>query len=139
MTTASSLADRLVQMINAERAKVGVSGVTQNAALTAAAKDYAALHFLSTDPFQLNHYLDGSPGDRAKRNGYSGLVAETLVTGAPQAEQLIQAWLNSPSHRDIILDSQYRDIGVGCYEGSYLDANGTTLNLALCVANLGQP
>jgi uncharacterized protein YkwD len=132
------LADRLVQMINNERARLGVSDVTQNAALTTAARDYAALHFLSTDPFQLNHYLDGGPGDRAKRNGYAGLVAEALVTGSPQAEQLMQAWLNSPPHRDIILDSQYRDIGVGCYEGSYVDASGSTLHLALCVANLGQ-
>lgn len=126
-------------MIKNERARLGVSDLTQNAALTAAAQDYAALHFLSTDPFQLNHYLDGSAGDRAKRNGYSGLVAETLATGSPQAEQLMQAWLNSPSHRDIILDSRYRDIGVGCYEGSYVDASGSTLRLALCVANVGRP
>ena len=126
-------------MINDERAKVTVSGVTQNAALTAAAQDYAALHFLSTDPFQLDHYLDGGPQDRAQRNGYTGLVGETLVTGSPQAEQLMQAWLSSPPHRDIILDPQYRDIGVGCYEGSYVDASGSALHLALCVANLGHP
>ncbi len=113
--------------------------MVSHAALTAAAQDYATLHFLSTDPLQLNHYLDGSPEDRAKRNGYTGLVAEALVTGSSQAEQLMEAWLNSPSHRDIILDSQYRDIGVGCYEGSYVDASGSSLHLALCVANLGHP
>ena len=111
----------------------------RNSALTVAAQDYAKLHFLSTDPFQLNHYLDGGPGDRAKRNGYTGLVAEDLVTGSPQAEVLIEAWLSSPGHRDIILGSEYRDIGVGCYEGSYVDASGSTVHLALCVANLGQP
>ena len=128
-----------MQMINNERANAGVSDVTQNAALTAAAQDYAALHFRSTDPFQLDHYLDGGPQDRAQRNGYAGLVAEVLVTGSPWAEQLIEAWLSSPPHRDIILNSQYRDIGVGCYEGSYTDASGSTFRLALCVANLGQP
>jgi uncharacterized protein YkwD len=125
-------------MINNERAKVGVSHLTQNAALNAASQDYAALHFISTDPFQLTHYLDGGPGDRATRNGYTGLVAEALVTGSSQVEQLMQAWLASPPHRDIILDSQYRDIGVGCYEGSYTDSSGTTFLLALCVANLGR-
>ncbi len=113
--------------------------MVRHAALTAASEDYAALHFLSTDPFQLNHYLDGSPADRAQRDGYAGLVGETLVTGSPQAEQLIEAWLDSQIHRDIILGSQFRDIGVGCYEGSYVDASGATFDLALCVATLGQP
>ena len=134
---ALTLPAQLADLIDAARAAIGVPRLSPNVALTSAAQEYAALHFLEHDPFQLNHHLDGGPLDRAQRKGYDGAVGETLVTGSPEAELLMEAWLNSPAHEEILLAAKYRDIGVGCFEGSYVADDGSTLDIALCVALLG--
>jgi uncharacterized protein YkwD len=105
----------------------------------AAAQAYATLHFEHADPFQLNHNLDGDLEDRLRRHGYYGAAGEALAVGPVDAQTLLDVWLNSPPHRDIILGAQYADIGLGCYVGWHSDANGNRFQIALCVADLGQP
>lgn len=111
--------------------------LTAHSALVSAATDYAAFHFLNADPFQLSHNLNGSLMDRIRYYGYMGGGAETLAVGAPDAQGLFEVWMNSPPHRDLLLNAQYVDIGVGCYEGPYKDASGNVFQIALCVADLG--
>ena len=132
-----TLAEQLVALINAERAAIGVPRLDPNAALRSAAQDYATFHFLQPDPFQLDHHLDGGPLDRVQRKGYTGAVGEVLVTGSPKAANLMEAWLNSPPHEDILLSAKYRDVGVGCYSGPFVDDDGRTLDIALCVGLVG--
>jgi uncharacterized protein YkwD len=131
-----ALADQLLALINGARDAAGVSQLTRHSALTASAEAYSRFHFLTTDPFMLSHYLDGSPGDRAQRAGFSGLVGEVLVTGSPSAQQLFDAWMNSPAHHDILFDPAYTWIGMGCYEGPTV-SNGVTFEAALCTGDLG--
>lgn len=126
-------------MINQSRSANGLPGLSVNAALTATAESYARLHRLSTDPFKLDHYLDGAPGDRARRHGYTGLTAEVLVSGPISASVLMDAWLGSSPHRNIVLGGEYRDIGIGCYWAPYTNSEGINFDIALCVGNLGAP
>lgn len=60
-----------------------------------------------------------------------------MVTGPVDAVTLLDVLLGSPSHRDIILGAEYREIGVGCYVGPYVDSNGNWMQIALCVADFG--
>lgn len=136
----TGLAGQLLQMINAERASAGVPQLTVHASLVATAEDYAALHFLHADPFQLSHDLDGPLLDRFGKKGYTGGGGEALVAGPPDAQILMDTWMNSPAHRALLLDPQYIHFGVGCYQGPYTNSQGYTFDaIALCVADLGFP
>lgn len=53
-----------------------------------------------------------SPTEKTKLS-----VGENLATGFFQPELIIPAWLNSPSHRDVLLSDKYNYIGIGIYEG----------------------
>ena len=137
---AQGLAGQLRDLINTERAAIGVAPLSEHGSLVAAAQHYAALHFLTTDPFQLSHHLDGQLIDRLAKHGYAGAGGEVLVTGPPDAPVLMDTWLNSPAHRDILLSAKYVHLGVGCYQGPYTNADGYTFDaVALCVADLGYP
>lgn len=132
------LAADLQTVINRERSARGLAPLTANAALTRAAEKYAALSYSQPDPFQLNHNLNGNVGDRARAEGYFGMVGEVIaVTPSPSAESIVQLWLGSPSHAAILLSASFREIGIGCASGPYTAADGAVWQIALCVADTG--
>ena len=47
---------------------------------------------------------------------------ENLAYGYDTAEEVVDAWLDSPTHRDLIYDEEFITCGIGHYEGS----DGTT-------------
>ncbi len=136
----AGLADTLVNLINQVRAQNGLPPLAVAPSLAAAARGYAQFHFENADPFQLSHYLDGTPGDRVQREGYGGGGAgEVLAAGPPSAQAFLDLWLSSPAHRAILLGPDYRDVGVGCFGGPYAGDDGSVMDAALCVADLGAP
>jgi uncharacterized protein YkwD len=62
---------------------------------------------------------DGSqPKDRVRRAGYrSRLTGENIAFGPVSAEEVVAGWLDSPGHCANIMDSRFRDIGVGLASG----------------------
>ena len=42
-------------------------------------------------------------------------AGENIAKGQKTPEQVVEAWMNSPSHRANILSSKYTKLGVGCY------------------------
>ncbi len=129
--------------INGARQANGLPPLKFDSRLQAASESYAGLLIVHA---QLSHTLDGQPWDRAQRAGYpSALVGEVIASRStsealdvPQdTAVLVQAWLNSPPHRKIIMgkDFAFIDVGVGCATGR--DADG--LNLVICVALTGMP
>lgn len=46
-------------------------------------------------------------------------IGETIAGGFPTAAGVVTAWLGSPSHREILLHGQLREIGVGYASGGY--------------------
>lgn len=102
----------VVELTNAERAKAGCQPLTVDERLTAAAR----LH--SQDMVAQGYFdhtsLDGrSPWDRAKAQGYPNPSGENIAAGQPDAEAVVQAWMDSPGHRENILNCDFREIGVG--------------------------
>lgn len=112
----SGPAAEVVALVNQERAKAGCSALTVNAKLTTAAlnhsKDMAAHSNMS------HTGSDGSdPGARITRAGYSWMTyGENVAYGYSTPEQVMNGWMNSPGHRENILNCAFKEIGVGLAE-----------------------
>lgn len=53
-------------------------------------------------------------GTRLSRTGYRWwLWGENVAAGQTTASQVVYSWLNSPSHKAVMLDRRYRHMGVG--------------------------
>jgi uncharacterized protein YkwD len=68
--------------------------------------------FAHTDP-------DGrSPFVRAEQAGVTNARAENIARGQRDAAAVMQAWLDSPGHRQNILNCSYRTMGLGLATGT---------------------
>ncbi len=111
-------AAQILNLVNEERAKAGLSSVKLDTNITAAANVRAVEikeSFSHTRP-------DGSSFSTAlKEQGvsYRG-SGENIAWGQKSPEQVMNAWMNSDGHRANILNQNYKNIGVGYYQ----DANG---------------
>jgi uncharacterized protein YkwD len=126
-------------IVNRERAARGVRSMRPSAVLngpaTAHSADMVAGKYLSHT---------GSAGDsvyqRVSRAGYAWTaVGETLTWGAGQRSmpsRLVASFLQSPEHRSILLDPNYRDLGVGLALGAPVrNARGASSTLTLVFGN----
>ena len=108
-----------------------------NAQLDLAASRHA------TDMFERRYFSHVSPGgsdlaDRARRAGFakrkcSWMVGEVLAWGVATrstAAGTVQAWMDSPSHRRILISRRYGQIGIGLQAGTPYDAYPTGLTAA---------
>ncbi|MEU6770929.1 CAP domain-containing protein [Streptomyces sp. NPDC046759] len=111
--TASGLTARVVQLVNAERAKVGCRPLTVDAELTKAAQAHSA--DMAAHRNMSHTGSDGSsPADRITRAGYAwSAYGENVAYGFATPDQVMTAWMNSPGHRANILNCSFRQIGVG--------------------------
>lgn len=69
-----------------------------------------------------SHYCpDGKePWDFFHDAGYAYFVAgENLAEGFYDVEDVMTAWMNSPTHRDNILRKDYEEVGFGIVQGTY--------------------
>ena len=58
-------------------------------------------------------------GDRARYAGYPfGRLAENVALGYPNAETVVQGWMNSTGHRRNILNSDVGETGIGIARSS---------------------
>lgn len=133
----------LFEAINEARASRGLAPFVTDGSLRAASAQYARLLVAGGT---LDHHLDGEPWDRARRAGYgSGVVGEVLAlfatTGELDASEhaavMMEAWMNSPPHRDAILsrDFPFSEAGAGCAIG----VDGAGRSLVICAALVGAP
>jgi uncharacterized protein YkwD len=102
----------VLKLINAERENRGIHALSWNDQLFEAAR----LH--SEDMAENNYFshtsLDGrNPSDRVTATGYSGISAENIGAGYPDAQAIFEGWMNSRDHREYMLSASYCDAGVG--------------------------
>jgi len=105
---------------NRHRTTFGLVSLTGNAKLAAAAKKKA------DDMFAQQYFAHDSPqgvgaGDLISEAGYEFVtVGENLALGNYKDDvELVQAWMDSPGHRENILNSRYTEIGVAVVQGMY--------------------
>lgn len=113
--------EALLESTNTQRAKYGLAPLKLNSQLMQAAGEKA------TDIFTKNywaHYApDGtSPWHFFQKASYQYLFAgENLAKDFDTSEAVVNAWMNSPTHRENILKPEYEDIGFAIMEGNLQD------------------
>ncbi len=109
----TELENEVVRLTNAERAKAGCGALTHDAKLRAAAFGHSA--DMSAKGYFSHTSQDGrSFSDRIKATGFSfTAAAENIAKGYPTAAAVVKGWMDSPGHRQNMLNCAYTHIGVG--------------------------
>jgi len=119
----------LLAQTNAARTKASLPELTANETLNKAAT------LKAQDMLVNNYWAHDSPsgvtpwkwlGDAGYRYDVAG---ENLAKNYPTATATVDAWMGSPSHRDNILNQNYKDVGFAVVEGT-LEGRDTTLVVA---------
>lgn len=114
-----SISDQeLLVLVNQKRLENGLSPLTLNGTLSSAA--YGKARHMFDNNYWAHFAPDGtSPWNFIINSGYNYVYAgENLAKGFVNANDAVEAWMNSPTHRDNILSSQYRDVGFAIVEGT---------------------
>lgn len=107
------IAQRVLELSNAERSRAGAPALSLHPQLMAAAQHHTNL---MAQHNQMTHQLPGEPGlgDRISQAGYRwGGVAENVAQGQSSPEQVVSTWMNSPGHRKNLLNPEHQHLGVG--------------------------
>jgi len=106
--------NKVAELTNAERAKYELEPLTLNTDLCKAAQSHVE------DMYNKNYFSHESlSGETVKdridkySNGFS-YYAENIAYGQTTAEEVVEAWMNSESHKANILGN-YKQIGIGFY------------------------
>ncbi len=116
VATANDYETQVLTLVNRERAAQGLAPFAWQSNLTSAARahsqDLAARNTCS------HSGADGSdPGTRIARAGYAAASwGETVACGQKTPEEVVRAWMNSPSHHHILMGA-YQEAGVGYRTG----------------------
>lgn len=111
-TTGTSDEQLILNLMNQERAKVGVPALKMDAKLLdlarLKAKDMVAKNYFShTSPTY------GSPFAMMQNNGVTYKTAGENIAGNPSLEAAVKSWMASEGHRKNILSNTYNYCGVG--------------------------
>ncbi|GIH49483.1 Uncharacterized conserved protein YkwD, contains CAP (CSP/antigen 5/PR1) domain [Microbispora rosea] len=109
----TAIENEVVRLTNVERAKAGCGPLKHDPRLRTAA--YAHSADMSAKDYFDHTSKDGrSFADRITAAGYTWrAAAENIAKGYGTAQAVVQGWMNSPGHRQNILNCNYTDIGVG--------------------------
>lgn len=118
--------DKLLELTNEEREKAGLSPLTYNEQLAAAAESKAKDMF--NHDYWSHYGPDGAtPWSFILSSGYKYEYAgENLAKNFMFSDGVVQAWMDSPTHRENILRSEYQEIGFAIVNG-VLNGEETTL------------
>ncbi|MFG2980237.1 CAP domain-containing protein [Streptomyces sp. NPDC048258] len=116
---ASGAAAAVLSLVNQERAAAGCPALTLNAKLTKAAQDHSA--DMAAHSNMSHTGSDGSdPGARITRAGYTwSTYGENVAYGYSTPEKVMEGWMNSPGHRQNILNCSFKEIGIGLAEPNH--------------------
>jgi len=119
-TQADAYEKQVVDLVNAERTKRGLRPLSVNWELARVAR-------YKSEDMDKNRYFShqsptyGSPFEMMRNFGIRfTAAAENIATGQPTPQSVVNAWMNSPGHRENILNSTFTQTGVG-----YSNSRGT--------------
>ncbi len=112
--------ERMQDGLNTMRQQNGLPPLRANAELASAAATHAQDMSFQSRPWHWGS--DGSsPMDRVQRAGYRGALVGELISETFESEfETVNAWMQEPETRQVILDRRAREIGVGWHQ----DDNG---------------
>ncbi|MCB1948382.1 CAP domain-containing protein, partial [Nitrosomonas sp.] len=124
MSQANIYEQFMLELINAERSKIGAQPLAFNGDLNESSEIHSSW-MISTDTFSHTGAGGSSPGDRMTAAGYNfsgswtwgeniAWMSTRVPTGlADEVQQLHTMLMNSSGHRANILNDSFREIGVG--------------------------
>ncbi|MEG6617150.1 CAP domain-containing protein [Peptococcaceae bacterium 1198_IL3148] len=117
--TLSEFQQQVVDLVNQERAKVGLKPLVAKADLTKVAQ-------VKAEDMATNKYFShtsptyGSPFDMMKQFGIKySYAGENIAMGYRSPEQVMEGWMNSEGHKKNILNPNFTEIGVGFTSNGY--------------------
>jgi hypothetical protein len=124
----------VIELTNKERAKEGLAPLKENSMLNTAASKKAA------NMFEENYWAHYSPSGKdpwgfIQGAGYRFTYAgENLARSFYSPEDVVAAWMASPTHRANIMSPKFQEIGIAVSEGTLLGQRTT-----LIVQEFGTP
>ncbi|MEB1806243.1 MAG: CAP domain-containing protein [Bacillaceae bacterium] len=107
---------QMVNLVNEDRAKVGLPALKVNTELTKVAR-VKAKDMIDHNYFAHQSPTYGSPFDMLQHYGVSYRTAGENLAGNQTVEGAHQALMNSSGHRANILNHQYTEVGIGIING----------------------
>ena len=100
----------VLRLVNKERAKVGANPLTF-------AKDLAASAYVRAVelPTKFSHTRPNGTKCFTAMPQRGHILGENLAGGHTSPKQVVQAWMDSKTHRENILNKQYKELGVVYY------------------------
>lgn len=109
-----NLADAILNLINNERTSEGLTTLQKDSSYASA---YAVEHTLyMIEMGTINHDYFEQRAARLKQRG-AQFVGENVANGYTDAQGVFDGWLNSSSHRDVLLGN-YSHVGFGVLQNS---------------------
>ncbi len=139
LLTLPEIRTQIIDRVNDIRRKEGIKPLTYNVYLEGSAQQYAI------DMAEQGFFGHVSPDgqtlkDRVGATGYydrsfsrdCGCIkgytfGENIARGQKTAEEVVTAWMKSPSHKEAILNPDYSDIGIGVFGGLWVQHFGGVL------------
>jgi uncharacterized protein YkwD len=107
-----------LRLINKARANHGLKPVRLDLRLWRAARHH------TRDMLKRSYFAHGATTERLERYVHgAGVIGETLAWGSgswSSPARTVKSWLESPSHRVLLLDPDFRFIGIGARGGAFL-------------------
>ncbi|MDP4085575.1 MAG: SafA/ExsA family spore coat assembly protein [Bacillota bacterium] len=117
LSATKSIENQVIQLTNQQRAKYGLKALSPNWELSRVAR-YKAMDMRDKNYFSHTSPTYGDPFTMMKNFGISYRYAgENIAAGQATAQEVVNAWMNSPGHRANILSTNYTQIGVGFAQG----------------------
>lgn len=128
--------EEIINLTNVERANLNLGKLTENKLLSEAARQKAA------DMFAFNYWAHVSPSGRTPWTFFTDVgykyqyAGENLARDFKDSPSVVRAWMNSPSHKENVINSKYQEIGVAVVNGT-LQGVETTLVVQLFGTQFG--
>ncbi len=116
----------VIDLTNEQRQKMGLSPLSENLSLDKAAQAKA------TNMFSENYWAHFAPSgktpwDFIQGSGYRfSYAGENLAKNFYTSDDVVKAWMASPSHKENIMNPKYKEIGIAVVDG-VLNGQKTTL------------
>jgi uncharacterized protein YkwD len=105
----------LIDLINQERQKAGLSSLKTDVRLMKAARQHSA-QMAVKNFFGHSGYDASSLREKFAKAGYPmTIAAENIAAVHATPDSVLRAWMKSPGHRANILNKSVREIGIGYY------------------------
>ena len=110
----------IIELTNKERVSTGLLPLSTNISLNASA-DLKVDDMIKRQYFEHQSPTGEGVSDLGNRVGYKYVImGENLALGTfTSSADIVQAWMDSPGHRENILNTKYQEIGVSVKRGIY--------------------